>query len=51
MEQSRGYSRSRYGSEQGMIRSWVVGQSRRMPQSWCVGQRAEGMFGVDVWGL
>lgn len=27
------------------------GQSRKMLQGRCVGQRAEGIFGVDVWGL
>lgn len=46
MEQSRGYSRTRYGSEQGLIWSWVVRQSRRMLQGWCVGQRAEGCLAL-----
>lgn len=46
-----------HGPEQGLLQdqsmghSRVVGQSRRMLQGQCVGQRAEGMFGVDVWGL
>lgn len=46
MEQSRGYSRTRYGSELGMSQSWVVGHSRRMLQGWCVGQRAEGCLAL-----